>query len=218
MHPNRAFRGRPEPANLDFARERGFGQLSVNGDNGPLVAHVPFLIEPDGSAVLLHLVRSNPIVAALEKPFPALLAVSGPDGYISPDWYGVAEQVPTWNYVAVHLRGALERLPDARLEAVLDGLSDRFERRLAPKAPWRMAKMDAGVRARMMRAIVPVRLVIEAVDGTWKLGQNKPEAARLGAADAVAGGVGHELEALSALMRQLPEDPPKDVDRPENPS
>lgn len=218
MHPNSAFRGRPDTANLDFARERGFGQLSVNGNAGPLAAHVPFVIEPDGSAVLLHLVRSNPIVAALERPVPALLAVSGPDGYISPDWYGLEDQAPTWNYVAVHLRGALERLPDARLEAVLDGLSEIFECRLAPKSPWRMTKMDASVRARMMRAIVPVRLAIETIDGTWKLGQNKPEAARSRAAEAVPEGVGHELEALSALMRQLPEDPPKGVDSPDSPS
>ena len=33
------------------------------------------------------------------------LIVEGPEGYISPDWYGVADQVPTWNYVAVHLVG-----------------------------------------------------------------------------------------------------------------
>ena len=42
---------------------------------------------------------------------------------------------------------------------------------------------------------------IEAVDGTWKLSQNKPDAVRLSAAEAVAGGIGQELYALSALMR-----------------
>jgi transcriptional regulator len=218
MHPNPAFRGRPDAANLDFARERGFGTLTVNGSVGPLAAHVPFVLEPDGRAALLHLVRSNPIVAALEQPLPALLAVSGPDGYISPDWYGLPDQVPTWNYVAVHLRGPLERIPQARLEAVLDTLSAEFERRLAPKAPWRGAKMDPGVRARMMRAVVPVRLLIEEVSGTWKLGQNKPDAARVGAAEAVASGVGQELEALSALMRQWTEDAPKAVDSGDKPA
>lgn len=218
MHPNPVFRGRPEAANLDFAGERGFGQLSVNGSLGPLAAHVPFVVEADGSAVLTHLVRSNPIIAALEQPVPALLAVTGPDGYVSPDWYGLPDQVPTWNYVAVHLRGTLERLPDSRLGEVLDRMSGEFERRLAPKPPWRIDKMGAGVAARMMRAIVPVRLAVETVEGTWKLGQNKPEAARIGAADNVAAGAGHELGHLSALMRQLPEDPPKDMDRSEKPS
>ena len=31
----------------------------------------------------------------------------GPDHYISPDWYRAADQVPTWNDVAVHLRPCL---------------------------------------------------------------------------------------------------------------
>lgn len=207
MHPNPAFRSRPDAANLAFARQRGFGVLSVNGAAGPLAAHLPFAFEPEGRGVLMHLVRSNPMLAALENPAPALLAVSGPDGYISPDWYGLPDQVPTWNYVAVHLRGTLERLPDERLRGAVDALSAAFEARLAPKRAWTSDKMAPEALARMMRAIVPVRLAIETVDGTWKLGQNKPEVARLGAAEAVSGGVGAGLDALSALMRQLPADP-----------
>jgi transcriptional regulator len=202
MHPNPAFHDRPDLANLDFARARGFGVLSINGSFGPLAAHVPFVLEPKGDVALMHLVRSNPILAVLDQPVPALLAVSGPDGYVSPDWYGLPDQVPTWNYVAVHLRGHLERVADGRLDAVLDTLTSAFEARLAPKTPWSSAKMDAGVRARMMRAIAPVRLVIEEVSGTWKLSQNKPDDARLGAAQHVGAGVGQELDALSALMRQ----------------
>lgn len=206
MHPNKVFRTRSATDNLAFARAQGFGQLSVNGSRGPLAAHVPFVIEEDGEAALMHLMRSNPIVRGLEQPVPALLAVSGPNGYVSPDWYGLEDQVPTWNYVAVHLRGVLEPLPLARLDAVLDALSERFESELAPKPAWRAAKMDPGVRARMMRAVVPVRLVIETVKGTWKLGQNKPEEARLKAAGAIGGGIGQELEALASLMRELPQD------------
>jgi len=54
-----------------------------------------------------HLVRSNPIAQCLRAgERKAVLAVSGPDAYVSPDWYArMPDQVPTWNYVAVHLRG-----------------------------------------------------------------------------------------------------------------
>ena len=178
MHTNPAFRQAPEAQNLDFARARGFGTLAVNGDEGPLLSHIPFLLE-DGIA-LIHLTRSNPIARA--APAAAVLSVTGPDSYISPDWYGTEDQVPTWNYVAVHLRGRLEPMEPDALRPMVDQLSTHFETRLAPKPVWHSAKMSDGVMERMMRMILPFRLVIERIDGTWKLGQNKTEAQRLGAA------------------------------------
>lgn len=119
-----------------------------------MLAHVPFLLE--GDCADLHLVRSNPILRGLDTSCPAVISVTGPDGYISPDWYGLADQVPTWNYVAVHLRGTLERRPEAELRALLDRQSAFFEARLAPKPPWIADKMPKEVLARMMRAIAPV--------------------------------------------------------------
>lgn len=205
MHPNPAFRGETSARNLAFARQRGFGVLAVNDDHGPLISHVPFLLNETGTQAHLHLVRSNPIVRLLDDPCPAVIAVSGPDGYISPDWYGLPDQVPTWNYVAVHLRGTLRRLPDDGLRPILDAVFDHFEDGLAPKPPWRSAKMDPKAMDRMMRAIVPIRLDIDTVDGTWKLGQNKPEDARLGAAEGVGNGTaGQDTQALARLMREPP--------------
>lgn len=202
MHPNRAFHTHSDADNLAFARDRGFGVLAVGGDGAPMLAHVPFLLSGDGKSADLHLVRSNPIARALLEPVPARVAVSGPDSYISPDWYGIDDQVPTWNYVAVHLTGTLERRPDSELRTVLDRLSDQFEARLAPKAPWRADKVEAGALARMMRMIVPFRLNITGVDGTWKLGQNKAGPARNRAAEHVeAFGIGSEVRILAALMR-----------------
>lgn len=191
MHPNPAFRKTDTARNLDFARARGFGVLCANGTDGPVLAHVPFVVAADGSFADLHLARSNAIIAA-GLPAAAVLAVSGGDHYISPDWYGLADQVPTWNYVAVHLRGTLTPLPPEALEPHLDQLSAIHEATLTPKPAWTSAKMSDGVMPRMMRAILPFRLMIAAVDGTWKLNQNKPAAARqgviaaLGPADAIA--------------------------------
>lgn len=201
MHPNPAYRQSPRETNLAFVRERGFGTLTINGADGPLMSHVPFRLAEDGASAELHLVRSNPIARALAEPVHALLAVTGPDAYVSPDWYGMADQVPTWNYVAVHLRGRLSALPAAALRGHLDRLSEAFETRLLPKRPWHTAKMPADVLERMMRMIVPCRLEVATVEGTWKLAQNKPEAARLAAAGALAGGaIGQEVAALAALM------------------
>ncbi len=202
MHPNPAFRQTPAERNLAFARERGFGILTVNGAEGPLLAHVPFLISADGTWADLHLARSNSI-ARSALPAPAVIAVSGPDAYISPDWYGTDDQVPTWNYVAVHLRGTLSPLPMETLRDHADTLSARFEAGLLPKKPWVSGKMTAGVMDRMMRMILPFRLTITGVDGTWKLNQNKTAEARHAAADALAARGGEAAAtALARLMRK----------------
>lgn len=203
MHPNPVFHTHEDAQNLAFARERAVGVLAVSGAEGPWLAHIPFLLDEDGATLWLHLLRSNPITRALKDgALPARIAVTGPDSYISPDWYGVIDQVPTWNYVAVHLMGRLELRPQEELHGLLDRQSALFESRLLPKTPWTTSKMSDGVMARMMRAIVPCRMEVTGVDGTWKLNQNKPDAVRMQAADYVeAFGQGTDLSVLAALMR-----------------
>lgn len=201
MHPNPAFRQEGRDRNIGFARDRGFGVLSVNGDPAPLISHIPFALSDDGSSAEIHLVRSNPISRAATGPLPAVIAVTGPDGYISPDWYGDPAQVPTWNYVAVHLRGVLHPLPDEALRASLETLTEMFETRLLPKKPWLLDKTPKDVQARLMRMIRPFRFEVAHVDGTWKLAQNKPAPARMSAASHLKGApVGQETALLAALM------------------
>lgn len=206
MHPNPAFRHEPRDRNLALARARGFGILSVNGHEGPLAAHVPFLLNDDASFAELHLARSNPIARA-GLPLPALIAVSGPDTYISPDFYGphseVPDQVPTWNYVAVHLRGVLEPLPAEALAPHVDALSAEHEQRITGKTPWTSAKMTDGAMDRMLRMILPFRFHVTSIDGTWKLNQNKTPEIRARAAAALRHGDA-SAQAIAALIGEIP--------------
>lgn len=206
MHPNPAFRQDPREKNLAFARARGFGVLTINGPDGPLAAHVPFLLNDDASFAEMHLARSNPIARAA-LPAPALIAISGPDTYISPDFYGpheqVPDQVPTWNYVAVHLRGVLEPLPEDALRPHVDALSAEHETRIVGKRPWTSAKMTEGAMPRMMRMILPFRFRVTSVEGTWKLNQNKPPEVRARAAEALSHGNAAAQE-IASLIRSLP--------------
>ena len=203
MHPNPIYRQTEAERSLEFALAAGFGQIMVSADPVPLVAHIPFLQGQQGDEIELHLVRSNPIARLLQNiQTPAKLSVSGPYGYISPDWYGVKDQVPTWNYVAVHLSGTLRMLKHDQLLALLDRLSAHFEAQLAPKPAWKSSKMTPEVLQKMMRQIVPCSFKIEDIQSTWKLNQNKTDMSRLAAADAVEQTeVGSETIALAALMR-----------------
>ncbi|MDB5679374.1 FMN-binding negative transcriptional regulator [Sphingomonas bacterium] len=181
MHPNSAFRWEDRAAMRALVSELGFGQLFAATPDGPRVAQVP-AVWLDDDTLGLHLARGNGILRHLDGA-TALFSALGPDGYISPDWYGLGnDQVPTWNYVAVELEGTMRKMNHDALVAQIDRLSAEQEAKL-DKPPWTRGKMDPKLVDKMTTAIVGFRLEIAAWRGTIKLGQNKPEAARLAAAD-----------------------------------
>ncbi|CAN5235881.1 FMN-binding negative transcriptional regulator [soil metagenome] len=194
MHPDRSFRWEDRPAMRAFVSGRSFGMLCVTTPDGPQVAHVP-VIFLDDDRIGFHLSNANGIVRHVEGA-QALFAVNGPDGYISPDWYGLDDQVPTWNYLSVELGGGVTAMDRDSLAGLIDALSDDRERRLAPKPVWTRQKMTDGLFDRMLGAITGYEMQIETWRGTRKLGQNKPPAARDAAAHALEGIGGHEIAAL----------------------
>lgn len=156
----------------DFVREVGFGTLFSATRDGPRVAHVPF-IWLDEDRIGFHVARGNAIAPHLDGA-EGLLVVNGPDSYISPDWYGVADQVPTWNYLAVELQGFIRRMERDELVSQVDAISQEQERRLKPKPIWSRDKMTDGLFDRMLEGIVGFEMRVTAMRGTAKLGQNKP--------------------------------------------
>lgn len=209
MHPNPIFRKNTANNNLEFARQRGFGSLSINGDELPLTSHIPFVFDEKMTHLQCHLVKSNPIYKQIAKaPCRAVLNIMGQDAYISPDWYELENQVPTWNYIAVRLEGELSILDESILHNHLELLSDHFENELLPKKPWKLSKVDQAVYAKLARMIAPAQFTITHVDGTWKLSQNKSETVRQNAARALQNIAVHNKgkndNSLSDLMMNLP--------------
>jgi len=181
MHPNRAFAWDDRDEMLAFVRRVAFCTICVDG---PAVVHAPVIVDPP-NRLRFHISRGNRARAQLDGG-RALVSCLGPDAYVSPDWYGTPDQVPTWNYLAVEAEGPLRRLDEAELARLLDDLSAEHEARLAPKPAWTRAKMTPGRFDAMLKAIIGYQLDIEMLNGTRKLGQNKREAEQLGAADGLA--------------------------------
>ncbi len=204
VHP--AFRTDTADA-LAMLGARGFGLLVIaDADGLPQAVHIPFLAAPwngDGLRIELHVARSNPIHALIaDAERPALLAVQGPDAYLSPDWYGVPNQVPTWTYTAVHLSGRARTFAAEALPGHLERLSEAFEGRLTPKAPWRMEKVEPQRLSAMMRAIVGIELLVPAagIAAQRKLIQHKGTTEHEGAIAGLAGRPDPGAQAVAALM------------------
>jgi transcriptional regulator len=200
MHPNGAFRWDDRDAMRAFAAEIGFGMLFLTTPDGPRVAHVPFVFL-DEDRVAFHMARGNAVTKHLDGA-EALFVINGPDGYISPDWYGIDDQVPTWNYVALEMQGMARKMDEAALAAQADALSETNEKRLLPKPVWTRDKMPDGLFGKMLRGITGFELEITAWRSTVKLGQNKSIEVRMAAAD---GAEAAGNRAIAHLMRNVPE-------------
>ena len=193
MHPDPAFRWPKSANDHPDADERaaleamiaeiGFGMIFAETPDGPRVAHVPVFSTGDG-ALQFHLARRNALAKHITKK-KALCVINGPDAYVSPDWYGVDDQVPTWNYLALELEGRVREMKREGLVGLLDDLAAQNEAKLAPKPPWHRDKMDAEKFDEMVDAIVGFEMEILAWRPTAKLSQNKPAAVRQKAAAAL---------------------------------
>lgn len=203
MHPNSAYR---HGAREDVGRalmetlieEIGFGMVFAQTPDGPRVAHVPLLSTGDG-ALQFHLSRGNAMAKYLDG-MTVLAVINGPDGYVSPRWYGQPGQVPTWNYVALELEGRVRRMDAEGLTGMLEALTARHEARIAAGEPWQMDELTPERLRGLLAGTIGFELEILAWRETIKLSQDKPAEQRARVAEGLESEGAH---AIAHLMRTL---------------
>lgn len=201
MYTPRHFALTDRSAQIDLIDQYPFGTLTTVSDARLSISTIPFLIGLDGASLDGHVARANPHWREFADVTDLLVGFIGPNAYISPTWYQGANLVPTWNYVAVEVRGRIELLDDraARLDLV-NRLSARHESQLPQ--PWHSDKMDPVQRDKLLDAIVAFRIHIESIVAKMKLGQNRRPEELLSAAAALDAREGESTERkLAALMR-----------------
>lgn len=197
----------PAPAFLETDRNRllrridawPFAVVIGVADGRAHAVHTPIIISKSGT-LDFHLSRANGVTKAVEQTGRALIVFTGPHDYISPDWYGIDNQVPTWNYLSVEAEGPVTAMNAEQATDLLDRFSARFEDELYPKPAWTRDKMTPARFEAMLNGIQAYSLVPERLEGMTKISQNKPAEARkrAGAALKAAGGD----PTLSAMMER----------------
>ena len=182
-------------------RRTGLANLVTVGTAGLMASPLPLMLDaaagPYGT-LYGHLARANP--QWQDTPTADGLAIfMGPDAYVSPGWYATKQEtgkvVPTWNYITVHAAGPVSFFEDVdELLDVVTRLTDRHEEGRA--APWAVSDAPAPFVAGQLKGIVGFRMPIRALQGKWKLSQNRPPADRAG----VAAGMAAEGTAMAALI------------------
>ncbi len=131
-----------------------------------------------------HLALANPHWRHIQPAGEALAIFTGPNAYISPNWYpSKAEHgkaVPTWNYAVVEARGPVRVIRDSHeLLALLHQLTDRHEAK--QPHPWSIDDAPPDFVATQLKAIVGIEMAVQQLSGKWKVSQNRNAADRAGA-------------------------------------
>ncbi len=177
-----------EETALEFAASRGFGLLVTWDGSKPCGSHLPFIIRRDAHRAIVstHVTANNPLAALAEDNRSFLLAVTGPDAYVSNDFYATSDQVSTWLYEAVHLTGPARLLTMDSNRQHGDDLLAVAEKRLAPKTAWNLELMEAEKRDSMLARIKVIEFEVQLVESQRKLNQFKPDVDHVAVVDALS--------------------------------
>ena len=189
-------------------RAHPFGTLVTIGAAGLSANSIPFVLSDGGSRGVLqgHVARANPQWRDFDERVDALVIFQGPERYITPSWYATKREtgkvVPTWNYVLVQARGPMRIVEDRDwLARQIEALTRQME--TARSEPWAVADAPKDfVQSQVKGGIVGIEIPIRAIEGKWKVSQNRPSADRAGVVD----GLRADGDEASVAMAELVED------------
>jgi transcriptional regulator len=155
---------------LQFIRKNSFGMLINEVNNKPWVTHIPFMLNNDGSKLTSHISRGNVQWRHFSTEKELMVVFTGPHAYVSSSWYN-HENVPTWNYIAVHVYGNVRIIEGDELKTSLKQLMDHYE--TGSEHPVTMEKMTPSYLEKEIRGIVAFEITINQIEAAYKLSQNR---------------------------------------------
>lgn len=194
--PNR-YREEDRNEIIAFLKGNGFPAL-VSQHNGKLVAtHLPVEVaeNADGTLTILgHMSRANPQWKSFGEQ-EVLLIFQGAHTYVSPRWYNHVN-VPTWNYLTVHVYGTIRMLEGEELYALLSELVKKHE----VNTGYSLEGLPADFVEKEIKGVAGFMLQVTRMDAAYKLSQNRD--------DESYASIVHELEARgdeasSEIARQM---------------
>ncbi|KQV60629.1 hypothetical protein ASC95_04095 [Pelomonas sp. Root1217] len=165
-------------------------------------SHLPLVVVPQQDGLVLegHMARANPHWGWLSQQKSLLAVFSGPSAYISPSHYDAVQNVPTWNYAALHAYGDIELIDG---QADKDGLLKRLIGRFEPEYAEQWRGLNEDYQRKLLGAIVGFRIRVTRWELKLKLSQNRAAVERERIRDALAASQQAEARDVAAWMARL---------------
>jgi transcriptional regulator len=158
---------------LEFLHANNFPALVTHDGEKPIATHLPVeTIEgEDGALTILgHMSRANPQWKSFGEQ-EVLLIFQGAHTYISPRWYSQVN-VPTWNYMMVHVYGKVRLVEGDELYSLLSRLVQKHE----VNTSYSLEGLPEDFLKKEMKGLVGFAVDVTRVEAGYKLSQNRNDA------------------------------------------
>ena len=167
-----------------FVQDLRFGLLVSQRDGELQFSHLPLLIDVEGENIVRlrgHFARSNPHWRALQHDPHATVVFTGPNAYMSAQWYSPeCQAAPSWNFVTVHVNGTVQLWDTpAQTTEIINELIQVNEAELPRQ--WDINGYSPARRAQLTPHILGFALDVSSVEPKFKLNQHYADADKIGA-------------------------------------
>jgi transcriptional regulator len=158
----------------EFLKQNSFGILVSQVDGKPWATHIPLELDKNenGKDILVsHIAKANPQWEFFTDNTEVLCIFNGPHSYVSSSWY-MEEEVPTWNYVAVHIYGQLKIIDEEAVIASMHKLVDKYEQQ--SECPVSINNLSTKTM-RQVKGVVGFHIEITEIQAAKKLSQGREQ-------------------------------------------
>ena len=158
----------------DFVQKNSFGTIVTTEKGKPIATHLPLQLIKKGDTYYItgHMAYGNPQWRTFETCEDVLVMFQGPHAYISSSWYE-QENVPTWNYQAVHVYGTASILNEEELKQDLTMLLQKYEENRKNPVLW--DNLSPQLLEKQLKGIVGFKIKVQEIQAAYKLSQNRNE-------------------------------------------
>jgi transcriptional regulator len=186
---------------IAFMHANPFAILISSTDEGPFATHLPVFVSATENHLVIrgHVANANPHWRHLEQNPACLTIFHGPHAFVSTSNYVTRENVPTWNYGAVHAYGNARIFASPEdLQGILDQLIGTFEPAYADQ--W--AGFSETYRERMLSHIVGFEIAVTKLEAKFKLSQNRTKEEQTNVITSLEKADDTAIAGVSRLMQQ----------------
>jgi len=169
MYPSPHYQNNDFKTIISVIKQYPLGML-LSSENGQLlITHVPIIYNELTKKLVAHIDKNNPQTAMLVNGAKVTIIFKGPDTYLSPSVF-TSTQLPTWNYIAVHITGTVNLIKEASaikktmidMTHFLEGTEQKYS------LDFNNSKMDS-----LVNYVHAFDITITGWEGKFKLSQDK---------------------------------------------